>query len=124
MPAAGFPPKFREALIRSKDLNDEERAAQTSAMGRAYAEGRLSLREVAAILAVEPSDAIALLEEHGFCRAVDVIRLAPEEQKAKLAKLREHRLSSSEADTSLVQRDVIASQRIEGVEARPWFRHR
>jgi hypothetical protein len=91
-------------------------------VGRAYAEGRLSLAEVAAVLRLPSSDAVAFLETNGFCRSLETVALPGEERQRLLASIREDRLKRAgrpEA-TALVSRSVIASQRIEGVDARPW----
>ncbi len=108
------------AMLRR--LEASEKAAQTGALGRAYAEGRLSLAECAAVLRVDVGDAIALLEEHGFARLPEVIELSPQDAAERLAAIRRARLAQTPPAADLVQRDVIASQRIEGIEARPWFR--
>jgi hypothetical protein len=91
--------------------------------GRAYAEGRLSACEVASLLEVRPSDAIAMLEKHGFCRTAGMHLLADAQRSAIFAKMREDRLArggSPRPSKSLVKRDVIASERIEGVDVRSW----
>jgi hypothetical protein len=68
---------------------------------------------------------IFLLEENGFQRPLDVIRLSDEERAEILRKMRTDRLQRGgvpEYCKDLVDRDVIASERIEGVDARPWIR--
>jgi hypothetical protein len=104
-----------------RGLQASEKAAQTGALGRAYADGRLSLAECAGALHVDVGDAIALLQEHGFARLPEVIELSPEEAAEGLAAIRRARLAPMPPTADLVQRDVIASQRMEGVDARPYF---
>jgi hypothetical protein len=92
-------------------------------VGRAYSEGRLSLDEAAHLLGMPRSDAVAWLEEHGHARDVSVIVLTPEERERRFARMREDRLARgghAVFDRGLLLRDVVATQRIEGVDARPW----
>lgn len=92
--------------------------------GHAYADGRLSIDEVAGLLGAEVPDAVAHLEEQGFRRSSEGLRLEPEVRKARLLKIRADRLTRGGApvlDPDLVRRDVIASQRIEDVDARTWL---
>lgn len=96
-----------------------------SVVGRAYAEGRLSVNEVAALLERSVPDAVALLEKQGYRRTVDKLRLTQEEEARMLEKIRAERIARGgkpHVEKDLVQRDVIASQRIEGIDARPWVR--
>jgi hypothetical protein len=112
-----------EGLQAFVHRNDPRHDAGARVVGRAYAEGRLSLAEVAAVLRVSSSDAVAFLETNGFCRTLEKIALADEERRRMLAKVREDRLrrGGKPEATALVARSVIASQRIEGVDARPWI---
>lgn len=93
--------------------------------GQVYAEGRASIEEVAAMLGRDVPDVVALLEERGYRRSIEGIRLAEVERAAKLRQIREDRVArdgeprSTESD---IARDVVASQRIEGIDARPWLR--
>ncbi len=94
------------------------------AAGHAYAEGRVSVSEVAAMLGLTVPDAVALLEEHGFRRTVEALRLTDVERAERLEAIREERIARGGvplSSTELVNRDVIASQRIEGIDARPWL---
>jgi hypothetical protein len=93
-------------------------------VGRAYAEGRLSLNEAANLLSMPRPDAVAWLEENGHARDLKVIALTPEERERRLARIRVDRLERNGAPAASKQittRDVIATQRIEGVDARPWL---
>ncbi|MBX3466179.1 MAG: hypothetical protein KF878_04685 [Planctomycetes bacterium] len=97
--------------------------ASTRAAGRAYAQGRITATEVALLLDLTPSDAVALLEEQGFHRPIGVIELTDADRAERLAKIREDRFARRGAPASssdLIDRDVVASQRIEGVDARQW----
>lgn len=91
--------------------------------GRAYAEGRLTLSEVATLLGCETMDAIALLEEHGFCRPAEQAVLSSERRAGMFAELdadRRARKGAPHLREDLIRRDVVATQRIEGIDARPW----
>lgn len=108
------------AFVRRTDPSVQ---ASTKAAGRAYSQGRLSVAEVALLLDLSPADAIALLEEHGFNRSLETIALSSEERSARLRKLRSERLARAgppPLDPALVRRDVLSTQRIEGIDARPW----
>jgi hypothetical protein len=96
-----------------------------AAAGHVYAEGRASIDEVAAMLGVAVPDVVALLEDHGFRRSVDGLRLSEDTRRRRLEQIRRDRLARGgqpESSPSAVARDVIASQRIEGIDARPWLR--
>jgi hypothetical protein len=105
----------------------ERNAVQStgSAVARhAYAEGRLSVDEVAAILGMPVPDAVALLEKRGFRRSVDDLRLSAEQRANRLRKIREDRIAragATPARPDWVAREVIASQRIEDIDARRWL---
>jgi hypothetical protein len=93
--------------------------------GRAYAEGRLDIDEVATILGVAVADAVALLEEHGFRRSVDRLLLTDDRRRERLEALateRQLRGGRPLLDAAWVDREVVASQRIEDIDARPWLR--
>ncbi len=90
---------------------------------RAYAEGRLSVTEVAELLGMVPSDAVFYLEAHGFCRTTDALRLSQEARDGILRRLRDdrlHRKGAPSPSQDLIARDVISSERIESVDARAW----
>ena len=91
------------------------------AAGRAYADGRLSVDEVAVALGVDVPDALVELEAHGFARGIDKIRLSDEERAAKLKLIRQDRLARNGKpvyDPVLATRCAVASLRIEGIDAR------
>lgn len=94
------------------------------AAGHVYAEGRASLEEVAAMLALQIPDAVALLEENGFRRSVEDLRLGDAARQERLRLIRADRLrrgGEPAASEAQICRDVVASQRIEGIDARPWL---
>lgn len=93
-------------------------------LGRAYAEGRLSLGEAAHLLVMPRHDAVAWLEEHGYVRDLSVVALSQEQRQQKYATIladRQRRDGKLETNACAVTREVIATQRIEGVDARPWL---
>lgn len=70
------------------------------------------------------TDAVAWLEEYGYARDLDAGALTPDERSARYARMRQDRVARKGEpafDQQLVTRDVIASQRIEGVDARLWL---
>lgn len=92
-------------------------------MGRAYSTGRLSLDEVSHLLGMSATDALFLLEECNYARSSDVIRLKDEDRNDALRRIREDRRARAGRpidDPALVVRDVVSSERIEGVDARAW----
>ncbi len=92
-------------------------------VGIDYTLGRTSIEEVADALDLPIADTVALLEDHGYWRPLEQVALSQEKRSEYYARLREHRLNHADersADPNRVARTVIASQRIEGVDARPW----
>lgn len=92
-------------------------------VGRAFAEGRLSLHESAALLGFGIPDAVAWLEDQGYARDIDVIAMSSQQESARLGMIRSERLrrgGMADPKSDLILRDAIASQRIEDVDARPW----
>jgi hypothetical protein len=111
-----------DALVAFTRRNDASHDEAARTVGRAYAEGRLSLDEVSTLLGHSRTDAVAFLEEHGFCRDAGALGLADDERNAILAAAREERLRRAGGEIhGLAEREVAASQRIEGVDARPWL---
>lgn len=112
------------AFVRRHDPNCAE---IKRIVGEQYRRGNLRLREAARLLGMSTSDAVFELEQDGYSRALSVIALAPPERDAVFERLRRRRLESPGAptvDPDLVERDVIASERIESVDARAWIRRR
>lgn len=104
--------------------NDPRQQQVVRTLGRLYVQGHLSVDDVAVMLGKHPSDAVFILEENGFCRPLEVIRMDEASRAEKLRRIREDRLKR-QGEPELVRehviRDVIASERIEGVDARPWL---
>jgi hypothetical protein len=95
-------------------------------IGRAYSEGRLTLDEAANLLGMPRPDAVAWLEEHGHARDVSVFALAQQDRVTRLQRMRADRLARGGRpvfDERALAREVLATQRIEGVDARPWVRY-
>ncbi|MCC7131770.1 MAG: hypothetical protein IT352_03945 [Gemmatimonadales bacterium] len=104
--------------------NDPRFSERLGLVGRKYAEGVLSIEDVGLILRLSTADAVAALELHGFQRRIEVIRLSHDERTARFGRMRADRLARNGEpifDPSFVDRDVVASERIEGVDARPWM---
>lgn len=103
--------------------NGSSQKAQVSVVGEAYARGSLSTEDVATLLDVHPVDAVALLESHGYKRSLDRLALAPEKRAEIFSRMREDRRGRSGKprwSTESIARDVLASERLEGVDARRW----
>jgi hypothetical protein len=93
-------------------------------LGRAYAAGTISVSEIGRLLSVQPADVVAALERYGFQRPIDTILLRPEDREEVLGRIRHDRLQRGgivQYSAALVRRDVVASERIEGVDARRWL---
>lgn len=91
--------------------------------GRAYAEGRLSIEETAKLLSLPVPDALAWLEQHGYARDIDVITLPDSVRTQRLSAIRAERIRRAGiavVRNDLVVREVVATQRIEDIDARPW----
>src|SRR5262249_10818025 len=94
-------------------------------VGREYARGALHLNEAAALLKADPIDVVVLLEARGYVRSVERITLEDDERTQLYARMRADRLSRAgkfDPTPEQIARDVIASERIEGIDARPWLR--
>ena len=104
--------------------NDPRYQRQLEVLGPKYMMGTLSIPEIAEILSVSTSDAVHLLEQLGYARPLDRLRLTPEERSRLLRRVKEDRFSRegalaySEED---VARSVIASERLEGIDVRSWI---
>lgn len=112
------------AFVRRHDPN---RAGIMRIVGEQYRRGHISLAEAAQLLDLSTSDTVFELELNGYGRSAEVIALTPDERDAIYARLRQVRLARRappSADPDLVARDVIASERIESVDARAWIRRR
>jgi hypothetical protein len=116
-----------DALRSFVRRHDPERAEVMRIVGEQYRSGHMRLRDAARILGMSTSDTVFELEQDGFCRPAAAITLDDSEREAAYQRLRERRLARAgmrSLDPDLVERDVIASERIEGVDARAWIRRR
>ena len=105
--------------------HNPERAEVMRIVGEQYQRGNIRLRDAATLLGMPVSDAVFELEQDGFGRAQSAIVLTDTERDAIYQRLRNRRLQEHtrhEIDPDLIDRDVIASERIEGVDARAWIR--
>lgn len=91
-------------------------------LGRSYAAGKLDLADLEEALNLRREDVLVALEQHGFSRRpASALRAEPELEERVLQRLRQGRRANAPrriADASRVRRDVVATQRIEGVDAR------
>lgn len=99
----------------------DQRLDRRLAEGERYERGEVSIQELAEVWSVSIPDMIERLEGMGIARRPDAVRLSTEERRVRLAKLRADRLArdgNPVPDADAVNRSVIASQRIEGIDAR------
>jgi hypothetical protein len=104
--------------------NGSSEQAQISVLGHAYVRGSLSIDDVATLLELHPVDAVALLESHGFNRRLEQIALHDSRRTQILSRMREDRLARTGEPAwtnESIARDVVASERLEGVDARRWI---
>lgn len=116
-----------DALRAFVRRHDPGHATVMRIVGEQYRRGHLRLQEVAQLLGMSASDAVFELEQDGYARPPEAIALDAAERAAIYHRLRQQRLARSGppvVDPELVERDVIASERIEGVDARAWIRRR
>ncbi|HEX7941188.1 MAG TPA: hypothetical protein VF488_05260, partial [Gemmatimonadaceae bacterium] len=116
-----------DALRAFVRRHDPERAEVIRIVGQQYQRGNVRIHDAARLLGMSTSDAVFQLEQDGFGRAPSEIALTESEREAVYQRLRQRRLRRDMppvADPELVERDVIASERIEGVDARAWIRRR
>lgn len=110
---------------------DPAAAARLDTLGGLYAQGQLTARQVASLLEVDVVDAVAALEQRGFHRSVAVITLSAEERAVRLDQINRDRLARAAergaggraSFEGSATHATIASERIEGIDARPWLRH-
>jgi hypothetical protein len=96
-------------------------------VGDQYQRGNLGLRDAATVLGMSTSDLVFELEQDGFARPPSAVTLTEDRREAIYQRLRQQRLARTGPpvlNDDLVDRDVIASERIEGVDARAWIRGR
>lgn len=93
-------------------------------LGQAYATGSMTIASVAERLGVTVADAIVTLEEAGYARSIEHICLEESAREAILAGLRSDRMRRNgvpEVDLARVTRNVVASLRLSGIDARGWL---
>jgi hypothetical protein len=111
------------AFVR-RQAGDRITLERVKIAGRLYVAGSAELRDVATLLDVNPETAIWLLEQHGFCRPLDTVQLTADQRVQLLGRVRADRLNRNgepRASERYVARDAIASERIEGIDARRWI---
>ena len=114
-----------DALRAFVQRRDPRQLHQAKIIGNRYMEGALSLMDAAALLDMPRTDAVHLLETLGYSRPIEAIRLTPEERSEMLVRIRRDRLvreGNVEYSSELIDRTVIASERLEGVDVRGWMR--
>ena len=94
------------------------RDAQLSEAAQFYLEGKVEISQLARMLSADPSDIAAEFEQRGFVRSLTTIQLSEEERRRRLLLLCRARAAGVMYSATLAARDVIASQRIEGIDAR------
>lgn len=111
------------AFIFRQDPQIQKRA---KLVGQIYAKGELTLEEVSVLLDLSSTDAIWWLEQSGYSRSIQVIQLTDVERDRRFSQMRNDRLDRKGEPVfseDHLLRDVVSSERIEGVDARLWFSH-
>lgn len=107
-------------LLRS----DPHHLQEFQLLGRAYAAGVVNARELAPVLRLSVPDCVVELERHGYSRSLEALSLAEERRSQHYTSVRQERLARASAAPSLkredIERDVVATERIEGVDVRRW----
>ncbi|NUN12110.1 MAG: hypothetical protein HUU55_00585 [Myxococcales bacterium] len=101
--------------------HDPRLDSQIKTAGRLYAEGCLQLQEIADMLGMNLEDVLWELQEAGFVRDKGFLALQPTKRESILAALREQRLvrrSKEQSNEVDIRSVVVATQRLEGVDAR------
>jgi hypothetical protein len=104
--------------------NDEHEERRLQVIAQEYVRGILSVNDVAVLLGLNSTDAVWLLEKSGYYRPLNAIALTDEARAKQLMLIRQDRLTRQgkvELSSDQVLRDVLSSERIEGVDARPWL---
>ncbi len=95
-----------------------------SVLCRAYVERRMDVREIAALLGPSwtPADVIVMLEANGAARPIDLsCEDAFDDVNEWLRDLQRNGSWEDIDNSEKIRREVIASQRIEGIDARRHF---
>lgn len=114
-----------DALAAFVYRHDPRHQRQVRAVGEGYRQGRFSIDEAAAFLEMDQPDTLALLESAGYARPLGEIRLSDEQRTDALDRIRADRKSRGGRPAvggDHVARSVVASERLEGVDARSWIR--
>jgi len=116
------------AEIKKVAKSDPRLAAEGANAKRVSADtdsSTISVHEVAGAMGIPVVDALAFLDEHGFARTVDKIKLDDDERARVLEAMRRDRIERKGLAPpnahDVAVRTVIASQRIEDVDARRWL---
>jgi uncharacterized phage-associated protein len=106
-------------------LHEDTNLEHLEVFGDLYSRGLLNVKDIAKALGIEVFEVPFLLENLGAARTLEVIVMSDDEMADKLEKIRADRLArrgkpiySKEA----VLRDVVSSQRLEGIDVREWAR--
>lgn len=112
---------FQELVLGETFLR---RCEEHLASGDAYERGEISVDELAGRWGVDVPDVLAQLEALRIVRPREALRLAGDDRASRLSRLRADRSARGDAPDPRpehVRRNVIASQRIEGIDARTHF---
>ena len=93
-------------------------------LAREYALGHLTIGEIATLLERDVVDVLEAFERFGCGRTIDQIRLSESERMRILREIAEDRAARGGEPAysrAAVARDTIASERLEGVDARRWI---
>ncbi len=106
--------------------HDAEMHQRADMLGEMYQIGRMDIPEIAALLHESVGDTVALLEQRGFARDLGQTIFTQRDRSARLRSIRLDRevreaLPGRSDFSRYVDRAVIASERIEGVDARTWL---
>lgn len=104
--------------------NDSRLKERLQVVGREYVRGLLSPDQVALLLDVGADDAVSILQSHGYARSLRAISMSPDEETDALQQIRADRIKRKGVfafSVGDVARDVIASERLEGIDARRWI---
>jgi hypothetical protein len=108
---------IRRLITRNDPLVDQ----RMRTLGPEYVAGELTLDQVAGVLGLNIPDTVARLEDCGFARPVEHVALTEHARDELYAELRKMRAQGVPSGARRVMRDVIATQRIEGIDARVWI---
>ena len=92
-------------------------------LGRRYVAGEASLEELSKVLGMDRPSVLLWLDERALGRPLRLIRLSQAQRRQALERLvaKMPRSTGDAEGLEAVDRDVLSSQRIEGIDARPWI---